>query len=112
MKFIEHQLQAALAETPIETDCSVSVAVLEMIGHHDRDAQEQWLREHRSPKEGKRWYLTGERWEYSEKPSVPIPSETSFSVPETSNWRTAPAMSDRKVTPIVVRPVTPLPRRK
>ena len=53
MKFLEQQLVSVTVDTPQETDCSVSTAVLRGLGLVERAVQARWLAEHRAPKEGK-----------------------------------------------------------
>lgn len=108
MKLIEHQLIVAMADTPFETDCSVSAEVLQQIGMPNLDTQARWLSFHRPPRENKRWHLSGGRWEFTATPSLAVSPETTFSLPAPSHWRTAPTLSERRIAPIVVKPVTPL----
>ena len=114
MKFVEEQLLSALRETPIETDCSVSVKVLEMIGLKTADDQQGWLTKHRAPSAGKGWHLTGERWEFTANPDASVPLQESFPLsPSMSPSRTIHTHSPippRVAPSIVVPPVVPLKR--
>ena len=107
MKFIEQQLVAVLTETPHETECSLSAALLKSIGLSEPLVQGIWLEQHRPAKDGKTWHEIGEHWEYSSKPSH-VPALEPISLPPGLNWRTSPTASERMHQPIVVRPLRPL----
>jgi hypothetical protein len=81
VKFIEEQLANALKETPHETDCSLSTAVMESAGVHGREAQQHWLELRRPAREGKSWHPGLEHWTYSAAVPVPQESPRSFSLP-------------------------------
>jgi hypothetical protein len=106
VKFIEQQLLSAMAETPPETDCSVSAAVLIQIGLMSRDIQREWLEGHRPARDGKLWHLTGDRWEYAAQASIPIPTETSFALPAPLATRVLP--SEPRSVSVVVKPLAPI----
>jgi hypothetical protein len=111
VKFIEQQLLAVIADTPAETDCSVSAAVLVAIGLRDAVAQEAWLEARRPATNRKKWFLTGERWEYALQPSVPIPAETSFALRREAHFRSQAAAPAERPVPIMVKAVQPLSKR-
>jgi hypothetical protein len=81
VKFIEEQLANALKETPHETDCSLSAAVMESAGVHGPDAQRTWLEARRPAREGKSWYRDAEHWTYSESLTVSQDAPRMFSLP-------------------------------
>ena len=114
MKFVEEQLLSALRDTPAETDCSVSVKVLEVIGYKDHAEQERWLSQHRAPNGGKAWHMTGERWEYTANPDASVPLQESFPLsphmPVPRNMHTHSPIPARVAPSIVVPPVVPLKR--
>ena len=108
MTSVEQQLIAALTETPIETDCSVSTAVLSGLGVKGKELQAVWLNSHRAAMEGKRWQNIGERWEYTTH--LPEPVAVTVPLPSTTgapSWRTQ-AKADRPHLVITVKPVRPL----
>ena len=107
MNVVEQQLLSALRETPPETDCSVSVKVLESLGFIVAAQQEQWLCRERAPREGKRWYCAGDRWEYCTQPPEDGGRDTK-SLGLRPPVRAASQISPRS---IVVKPVAPLKRR-
>jgi hypothetical protein len=108
VKFIEQQLVAALTETPHETECSLSVAILRGIGLEGTTTQAAWLERHRPARDGKRWHCVGDGWEYSATPVPHVPSIGPISIPAGSNWRTSQAASERLLPPIIVKPLPPL----
>jgi hypothetical protein len=110
VKFIEQQLVAALTETPHETECSLSAALLKSIGLADVTVQAIWLSNHRPAKEGKSWQAIGEHWEYTADPVPDVPI-VPIALPSGMSWRTSPANAERRLTPIVVKPVPPLASR-
>ena len=107
MTSVEQQLIAALVETPVETDCSVSMAVLNGLGLKGKELQAVWLNSHRAAMEGKCWQNFGERWEYTtqlpEPIAVIVPSPSTTGAP---SWRTQ-AKADRPHLVITVKPVRP-----
>jgi hypothetical protein len=102
LNVVEQQLLSALRETPLETDCSVSMQVLEALGHITPTQQEQWLSKHRTPRDGKRWFAAGDRWEYCTP--APEPERAPIAVPRPAAPRAAVLGS------ILVKPLTPLKR--
>jgi hypothetical protein len=105
MKFIEQQLVVSLTETPPETECTLSAAVLKGIGLVEQDAQLRWLDKHRPARDGKSWHYVDERWEYAaEAPSVG--RTAPISIPG-ANWRTS-LTPERLLKPIVVKPLQPV----
>ena len=107
MKFIEQQLVASLTETPPETECTLSAAVLRGIGVVEHEAQLCWLDKHRPARDGKSWHYVDERWEYAaEAPSVG--STAPISIPG-ANWRTS-TTPERLLKRIVVKPLQPVSR--
>ena len=112
MKFVEQQLIALLTETPQETECSVSIVVLEGFGLKGREIQSIWLNTYRPSKEGKSWRCLGERWEYTTSPKSPVQTRQPFSSPTTTPWRTSQATPERLLPPIVVKPLMPLENSK
>ena len=107
MKPTEKQLIAAMLETSVETDFSVSVAVLKGIGLGGEELQLSWLVEQRPPVAGKNWHRIGDRWTFGAPPSDPE-SEPSFSLP--GIVRNSNAARDVLPTPVAVKPVAPLRR--
>jgi hypothetical protein len=104
LNVVEQQLLSALRETPTETDCSVSMHVLEALGHVSRFQQEQWLIRHRMPRQGKTWYPSDEHWEYrAEVAEVAAP-------PVHAPLR-AVSQPANALRAIVVKPLAPLPQR-
>jgi hypothetical protein len=112
VKFIEQQLIAALVETPPETECSLSAEILKGIGLTDTSTQATWLEKHRPANNGKTWHCLGTTWEYTAKPVARVSDPRPIAVPGGSNWRTSQATSERRLTPIVVKPLPPLRRQK
>jgi hypothetical protein len=114
VKFVEEQLLSAFRDTPAETDCSVSVKVLEMIGCKEHGQQERWLTQHRAPHEGKAWHMTGERWEYTAHPDVSVSLQESLPLsphmPAPRPKRSHSPINPRATPAIVVPPVVPLKR--
>lgn len=106
MVVIEQQLLSALRETPLETDCSVSVEVLKSLGHRSPDMQHSWLAAHRPAANGKQWYCTGQHWEYCQQPPETADRKEPLSVPLPT--RSAPAAIGTRA--IVVKPLVPLRR--
>ena len=108
LNVVEQQLLSALRETPPETDCSVSVKVLESLGFIAVSQQEQWLCRERAPREGKRWYRSGDRWEYCVQPPEEGERDVkSLGLPSPLRAATS-QVSPRS---IVVKPLAPLKRR-
>ena len=107
MKFIEQQLVVALIETPQETECFLSAALLSSIGLSGESAQATWLERHRPARAGKCWRCVDERWEYAPAPVqvVALPPRNALSAP---NWRTAPVNTGNRPVRIVVKPLPPL----
>jgi hypothetical protein len=107
VKFIEQQLISALAETPHETECCLSTAVLVSIGLAHPQSQLEWLRSQRGEKDGKVWRYSGAHWEYAA--DVPETRETT-SIPAAIrlNWRTVQPVPPERPTRILVKPVIPL----
>lgn len=81
MKFIEEQLANALKETPHETDCSLSTAVMESAGVRGHEAQRNWLEARRPAREGKFWQCDAEHWTYSESLTFAQDTPRMFSLP-------------------------------
>ena len=104
MKFIEQQLVAALTETPQETECSLSAALLKSIGLPDLHAQAAWLEKHRAAKEGKRWQAMDDRWEYAAEPAPDV-AIAPVALPAGMNWRGVAATAERRLSPIIVKPL-------
>lgn len=104
LNVVEQQLLFALRETPPETDCSVSARVLESLGHATPAEQEKWLTLHRAPREGKRWFCSGDRWEYCVSP----PDEGRSEVLSSPMPARMVAATPVPVRAIVVKPVAPL----
>ncbi len=100
---IQRQLLAMFNETPHETDCSVSVAVLDSMGCRGREAQATWLRENRGAWEGKDWECHGDRWVYATT-AIPAQPQRAESPP---TW----IRPERAFPQIVVTPATPLSKR-
>lgn len=99
MKFIEEQLANALKETPHETDCSLSTAVMESAGVRGHEAQLNWLEARRPARDGKLWHRDAEHWTYSE--SLPF-SQDAPSMFSLSLLGTRPPIV---VPKIVVKPL-------
>lgn len=108
MRFIEQQLIAVLVETPHETECSVSVSVLNDLGIMGQLEQMAWLKRHRPAIGDKAWSRSGERWLYTSGPVAPDNELQSIPVPAVASWRNVHSSTDRFTQKIVVKPVTPL----
>lgn len=104
LNVVEQQLLFALRETPAETDCSVSARVLESLGHATPAEQEKWLSQHRPSREGKRWFCTGDRWEYC----ASAPDEGRAEVLSSPMPARIVAASPVPIRAIVVKPLVPL----
>jgi len=102
---IEQQLLSALRETPLETDCTVSVEVLKSLGHRTPDHQLVWLMTHRPATNGKRWHCTGGHWEYCEA----LPESQERLAPP---FPARPAPTAIGLRAIVVKPLLPLKRTR
>jgi hypothetical protein len=105
---IEQQLIGALAETPHETDCSISAALLSGLGLKDGKLQANWLNTHRPAHEGKSWHQIENRWVYTVQQAAVETVKPPFTRPPFS-WRTE-AIAERFTAPIKVKPVVPLRR--
>lgn len=106
LNVVEQQLLAALRETPAETDCSVSTHVLVSLDIVTSAEQEQWLSLHRSPRDGKRWFQVGDRWEYCRVPEVHWTERLAAAADSEASQAAA------RLRAIVVKPVSPLERRR
>jgi hypothetical protein len=115
VKFVEQQLLCALKETPPETECSVSIAILRIIGHHQFAEQQRWLCEKRAPENGKAWHMSGEHWEYTAHPDESVSMPDSFPVSPhlaAAGGKRTYAGKGSQPPIIVVNPVRPLQRSK
>jgi hypothetical protein len=65
MRTVEQKLVAVLTETPRNTECAVSVSVLNGLGYIGEELQAVWLKSHRPAAGDWRWQLVGERWQYA-----------------------------------------------
>lgn len=111
MSPLEEQLIAVLLETPHETDCSVSAAVLDGFGFKGEELQAMWLNTRRAASQGKIWQHIDERWEYTMHPVIPE-VEKARTRPQTApGWRTQTKL-ERLTAPIEVKSVVPLLRFK
>lgn len=116
LKIVEQQLLHSLRETPVETDCSISVALLRLLQLVTADDQRAWLDRHRAPQEGKSWRCIEERWVYTalpveeEEPRRPdAPLFPRAILPQRKSAPPAPAAPAPKAARMVVKPVRPLP---
>jgi hypothetical protein len=100
MKFIEEQLVSALRDTPLETDCSVSIKVLEMIGLKTAMEQHDWLAAKHPPRGTRGWRITTEHWEYSLPEIEPAELRPSCGLPPRLSAQQRPAVSRIVVKPL------------
>lgn len=105
VKVIEEQLLSMFRDLPVETDCSVSVKVLESLGLQGRDEQKSWLAAQRPAAGARGWHHTGEHWLYSGSPDEGELRKGTYSFP---------VRSPAAAPPKVARSVLPLstPRRE
>jgi hypothetical protein len=114
VKIVEQQLLHSLRETPFETDCSISVAVLASLQLATAEQQRVWLHRHREPRDGKQWHCIGGRWVYTARPEVEEPRKPDaplFPRPHQQKQKSAksvPAPTPPRVARMVVKPVVPL----
>ncbi len=99
MKIIEDQLINAFRETPLETDCSVSITALEMAGVKGQLRQLEWLASKRPAAGARQWHLRGEHWHFG----VPTDDDTPTAPP--TPVEPLPLRPPRTISPIIVKPV-------
>lgn len=115
VKIVEQQLLHSLRETPVETDCSISVALLRLLQLATAEDQRAWLDRHRAPQAGKSWHCIAERWVFTaeveedepRRPDALLFPRATLPQPKSPAPATAPAVP--KVPRMVVKPLRPLP---
>ena len=109
VKFIEEQLVSVLRDTPLETDCSLSVKAMELADIKGTAAQSVWLNQRRPAVGTRGWHLCNAHWEYGHPPvEIPVREQLSYAMPPRLVSAPAPSMV---VPQIVVKPLEPLVRR-
>jgi hypothetical protein len=109
VKFIEEQLVSILRDTPLETDCSLSVSAMELADIRGMTVQEEWLNERRPAVGARGWHLCNAHWEYGAPPIEVQPrGQLGYAMPPRL---VSPPSPNMVVPQIVVKPLQPLTKR-